>query len=218
MVTFAEKIDAPVASSLMGLGAFPYDNPLHLGLIGMHGHYECNKAAHDCDVLITCGARFSDRVAGNRKKFAPNAEILHIDIDSAEMDKNIVSNYHLRGDLAEVLPILTREIEQLDHSEWRKEIETFRRPFKQLQIGDYVNPQTLIEKIDAATPDDTIVVTDVGQHQLWAAQFYKFKHSRTLLTSGASALWVIQWVRQWAVKWVALTKQLLCLQATAASI
>ena len=184
LVTFAEKIDAPVASSLMGLGAFPYDNPLHLGLIGMHGHYECNKAAHDCDVLITCGARFSDRVAGNRKKFAPNAEILHIDIDSAEMDKNIVSNYHLRGDLAEVLPILTREIEQLDHSEWRKEIETFRRPFKQLQIGDYVNPQTLIEKIDAATPDDTIVVTDVGQHQLWAAQFYKFKHSRTLLTSG----------------------------------
>ena len=184
LVTFAEKIDAPVASSLMGLGAFPYDNPLHLGLIGMHGHYECNKAAHDCDVLITCGARFSDRVAGNRKKFAPNAEILHIDIDSAEMDKNIVSNYHLRGVLAEVLPILTREIEQLDHSEWRKEIETFRRPFKQLQIGDYVNPQTLIEKIDAATPDDTIVVTDVGQHQLWAAQFYKFKHSRTLLTSG----------------------------------
>lgn len=184
LITFAEKIDAPVASSLMGLGAFPYDNPLHLGLIGMHGHFECNKAAHDCDVLITCGARFSDRVAGNRKKFAPNAEILHIDIDSAEMDKNIVSNYHLRGDLADVLPILTREIEQLDHSEWRAEIEGFRRPFKQLQIGDYVNPQTLIEKIDSATPDDTIVVTDVGQHQLWAAQFYKFKYPRTLLSSG----------------------------------
>lgn len=184
LITFAEKIDAPVASSLMGLGAFPYDNPLHLGLIGMHGHFECNKAAHDCDVLITCGARFSDRVAGNRKKFAPNAEILHIDIDSAEMDKNIVSNYHLRGDLADVLPILTREIEQLDHSEWRAEIESFRRPFNQLQIGDYVNPQTLIEKIDAATPDDTIVVTDVGQHQLWAAQFYKFKYPRTLLSSG----------------------------------
>ncbi|HBM03943.1 MAG TPA: biosynthetic-type acetolactate synthase large subunit [Ruminococcaceae bacterium] len=184
LITFAEKIDAPVASSLMGLGAFPYDNPLHLGLIGMHGHFECNKAAHDCDVLITCGARFSDRVAGNRKKFAPNAEILHIDIDSAEMDKNIVSNYHLRGDLADVLPILTRKIEQLDHSEWRAEIEGFRRPFNQLQIGDYVNPQTLIEKIDAATPDDTIVVTDVGQHQLWAAQFYKFKYPRTLLSSG----------------------------------
>ena len=184
LITFAEKIDAPVVSSLMGLGAFPYNHPLHLGLIGMHGHFECNKAAHDCDVLITCGARFSDRVAGNRKKFAPNAEILHIDIDNAEMDKNIYSNYHLRGDLKEVIPILTRAIEQLDHKDWIDEVNRYRRPFDQLQIGDFVNPQTLIEKIDAATDDDTIVVTDVGQHQLWAAQFYKFKQPRTLLTSG----------------------------------
>ena len=184
LITFAEKIDAPVVSSLMGLGAFPYNHPLHLGLIGMHGHFECNKAAHDCDVLITCGARFSDRVAGNRKKFAPNAEILHIDIDNAEMDKNIYSNYHLRGDLKEVIPILTRAIEQLDHKDWIDEVNSYRRPFDQLQIGDFVNPQTLIEKIDAATDDDTIVVTDVGQHQLWAAQFYKFKQPRTLLTSG----------------------------------
>ena len=184
LVTFAEKIDAPVVSSLMGLGAFPNGHPLHLGLIGMHGHFECNKAAHDCDVLITCGARFSDRVAGNRKKFAPNAEILHIDIDAAEMDKNIVSNYHLRGDLADILPMLTQKTEQLDHSEWRAEVEAFRRPFNQLQIGDFVNPQTLIESIDAKTADDAIVVTDVGQHQLWAAQFYKFNATRTLLTSG----------------------------------
>lgn len=184
LITFAEKIDAPVVSSLMGLGAFPNGHPLHLGLIGMHGHFECNKAAHDCDVLITCGARFSDRVAGNRAKFAPNAEILHIDIDSAEMDKNIFSNYHLRGDLKDVLPLVTKNIEQLDHSEWKAEVETFKRPFVQLQIEDYVNPQTLIEKIDAVTDDDAIVVTDVGQHQLWAAQFYKYKQPRTLLTSG----------------------------------
>lgn len=184
LITFAEKIDAPVVSSLMGLGAFPHGHPLHLGLIGMHGHFEANKAAHDCDVLIVAGARFSDRVAGNRKKFAPNAEILHIDIDAAEMDKNIVSNYHLRGDLAEVLPKLTMAVEQLDHSEWKNEIAGYKHPFCQLQIGDYVNPQTLIEKIDAATPDDTIIVTDVGQHQLWAAQFYKYKHPHTLLTSG----------------------------------
>lgn len=184
LVKFAEKIDAPVVSSLMGLGAFPNGHPLHLGLIGMHGHFECNKAAHDCDVLIVAGARFSDRVAGNRAKFAPNAEILHIDIDSAEMDKNIVSNYHLRGDLAVVLPILTDAVEQQDHSVWRKAIESFKRPFNQLQIGDYVNPQTLIEKIDNATADDAIIVTDVGQHQLWAAQFYKFKTPRTLLSSG----------------------------------
>ncbi len=184
LIKFAEKVDAPVVSSLMGLGAFPNGHPLHLGLIGMHGHFECNKAAHDCDVLITCGARFSDRVAGNREKFAPNAEILHIDIDSAEMDKNINSNYHLRGNLNELLPALTTVLDQLDHSDWKAEVNTFKRPFNQMQIGDYVNPQTLIEKIDAATADDTIVVTDVGQHQLWAAQFYKYVQPRTLLTSG----------------------------------
>lgn len=184
LVTFAEKIDAPVVSSLMGLGAFPNGHELHVGFIGMHGRFEANKAAHDCDVLITCGARFSDRVAGNRARFAPNAEILHIDIDAAEMDKNINSNYHLRGNLNEILPQLTCAIEQLDHTEWKQEINSFKRPFKQVQIEDYVNPQTLIEKVDECTPDDTIVVTDVGQHQMWAAQFYKYKMPRTLLTSG----------------------------------
>lgn len=184
LIKFAEKLDAPVASTLMGLGAFPNGHPLHLGLIGMHGRFECNKAAHDCDVLITCGARFSDRVAGNRARFAPNAEIVHIDIDPAEMDKNIISNFHLKGDLSEVLPVLTNLIGQCDHSEWRQEIAASKRPFIQNQIGDYVNPQTLIEYIDSKTADDTIVVTDVGQHQLWAAQFYKFTQPRTLLTSG----------------------------------
>lgn len=184
LIKFAEKIDAPVVSSLMGLGAFPNGHPLHLGLIGMHGHFVSNKAAHDCDVLITCGARFSDRVAGNRKKFAPNAEILHIDIDAAEMDKNIVSNYHLRGDLKSILPMITDAVEQLDHTEWKNEVNAAKRPFVQLQIGDYVNPQTLIEKIDGATDNNAVIVTDVGQHQLWAAQFYKFKEPRTFLTSG----------------------------------
>ena len=183
-ITFAEKIDTPVVSTLMGLGAFPNGHPLHLGLIGMHGRFECNKAAHDCDVLITCGARFSDRVAGNRKMFAPNAEILHIDIDAAEMDKNINSNYHVKGDLKDVIPLITREIEQLDHSDWIKELNSFRHPFNQNQIGDYVNPQKLIEKVDESTDDNTIIVTDVGQHQLWAAQFYKYKAPRTLLSSG----------------------------------
>lgn len=184
LVTFAEKIDAPVVSSLMGLGAFPNGHELHLGLIGMHGHFECNKAAHECDVLITCGARFSDRVAGNRAKFAPNAEILHIDIDTAEMDKNINSNYHLRGDLKEVIPMLTCAVEQQDHSEWKALVNSWKRPFIQQEIGDFVNPQKVIEAVDRKTPDDTIIVTDVGQHQLWAAQFYKYKLPRTLLTSG----------------------------------
>jgi acetolactate synthase-1/2/3 large subunit len=168
----------------MGIGAFPYGHPLHLGLIGMHGHYECNRAAHDCDVLIACGARFSDRVAGDRGKFAPNAEILHIDIDAAEMDKNLNSRYHIRGDLKEVIPILTRKSEQLNHSEWKAEIESFKRPFIQQQLDDFVNPQRLIEAIDEMTDDNTVVVTDVGQHQLWAVQFYHFLKPRTLLTSG----------------------------------
>ena len=184
LITFAEKIDAPVVSTLMGLGAFPHGHELHLGLIGMHGRFACNKAAHQCDVLITCGARFSDRVAGNRGKFAPNAEILHIDIDAAEMDKNIHSNYHLRGNINQVIPMLTRAVEQLDHSEWKAEIETWKRPFNQTQIDDFVNPQKVIETVDKLTSDDTVVVTDVGQHQLWAAQFYNYVNPRTLLTSG----------------------------------
>ncbi len=184
LIKFAEKLDAPVASTLMGLGAFPYNHPLHLGLIGMHGRCECNKAAFDCDVLITCGARFSDRVAVSRKEFSPDAEILHIDIDAAEMDKNIVSNYHLKGDLKDVLPLLTSKLEQLDHSEWKSSVEKQKEPFEQAQLGDYVNPQELIEKINSLCNDDAIIVTDVGQHQLWAAQFYKFSKPRTFLSSG----------------------------------
>lgn len=184
LITFAEKIDAPVVSTLMGLGAFPYGHPLHLGLIGMHGHTECNKAAHDCDALIACGARFSDRVTGNRGRFAPHAEILHIDIDAAEMDKNINANYHLRGDLKEVLPQLTRAVEQLDHHEWTEALCRSKTPFRQQSANGYVNPQQLIEAVDRHTPDDALVVTDVGQHQLWTAQFYHFLTPRTLLTSG----------------------------------
>lgn len=184
LITFAEKLDAPVVSSLMGLGAFPNGHPLHVGFIGMHGRFEANKAAHDCDVLIAAGARFSDRVAGNRKKFAPNAEILHIDIDAAEMDKNIVSNYHLRADLNQIIPQLTQAIEQCDHSKWKAEISSWKKPFVQTQIGDFVNPQKVIETVDKYTPDDTVVVTDVGQHQMWVAQYYKYVQPRTQLTSG----------------------------------
>lgn len=181
---FSKKLDAPVVSSLMGLGAFPNGNERYLGLIGMHGRFESNKAASQCDVLVVCGARFSDRVAGNRSKFAPKAEIVHIDIDAAEMDKNVNSNYHLRGDLKEVLSILTDGIEQQSHTDWRNEINGWKRPLIQNQIEDFVNPQKVIEAVDNCTGDDAIVVTDVGQHQLWAAQFYKFKQPRTLLTSG----------------------------------
>lgn len=181
---FAKKIDAPVVSSLMGLGACPNGNDLYLGLIGMHGRFESNKAASQCDVLVTCGARFSDRVAGNRTKFAPKADIIHIDIDPAEMDKNVYSSTHLRGDLKEVLSVLTDNIEQQSHEDWKAEVNSWRRPLIQNQIEDYVNPQKVIEAVDSFTADDTVIVTDVGQHQLWVAQFYKFKQPRTILTSG----------------------------------
>ena len=184
IVEFAEKIDAPVVSSLLGLGTFNSSHSLYVGFIGMHGRFESNRAASQCDVLITCGARFSDRVAGNRVKFASKAEVLHIDIDPAEMDKNVVSNYHLRGDLKEVLPILTNSIDQMEHKEWLDQINEWKHPFVQNQIDDYVNPQKVIETVDKYTPDDTIVVTDVGQHQMWTAQFYKFKQPRTFLSSG----------------------------------
>ena len=184
IMKFAEKTDCPVVSSLMGLGAFPHNHRLYVGLVGMHGRFESNKAASQCDVLITCGARFSDRVAGNRTKFAPKAEVLHIDIDPAEMDKNVVSHYHIHGDLKEVLPLLTKAVDEVKHDEWISEINDWKRPFIQNQIDDYVNPQKVIEAVDANAPDDTIIVTDVGQHQLWAAQFYKYLQPRTLLTSG----------------------------------
>ena len=131
---FAEKLDCPVVSSLMGLGAFDHDSPLYVGLIGMHGRFESNKAASQCDLLIACGARFSDRVAGNRLKFAPKADVIHIDIDPAEMDKNVYSDCHIRGDLKEVLPLLTDSIDKTDHSEWRAEIDGWKRPFVQNQI------------------------------------------------------------------------------------
>lgn len=180
----AEKLDIPVVSSAMGLGAFPCDNPLYVGLIGMHGVFEANKAAHQCDTLIVCGARFSDRVAGNRAKFAPNAEIIHIDIDGAEMDKNVNSSCHLCGDLKGVLSRLVKELEPADHAAWRAEIDDWKRPVTMPDDKNFATPQKVIETVCSMTNDDDIIVTDVGQHQMWVAQYYKFKKPRTFVTSG----------------------------------
>lgn len=184
LVAFAERIDAPVVTSMMGLGGFPSDHPLYVGLIGMHGLFEANKAAHQSDVLIVCGARFSDRVAGNRAKFAPNSAILHIDVDGAEMDKNVYSQYHMRGDLKGVLQRLNKELPQASHPEWKEEINGWKRPITMPDFDGYVTPQRVVETVDALTGDDTVIVTDVGQHQMWVAQYYKFKQPRTLVTSG----------------------------------
>lgn len=184
LLAFAEKLQIPVTSSMMGLGGFPCDNPLYMGLIGMHGRFVANKAAHDCDVLITAGARFSDRVAGNRAKFAPNAKIVHIDIDPAEMDKNVFAHCHIRGDLKQVLAELTKLLDEANHDGWIEELRTIKAPYKKVDFEGYPNPMDIISTIDRLTPDDTIIATDVGQHQLWAAQYYNFRHPRTLVTSG----------------------------------
>lgn len=181
---FAAKIDAPVTDSLMGKGAFPGTDDVYMGMLGMHGTKTANLAVTGCDLLITVGARFSDRVTGNASKFAKNAKILQIDIDPAEINKNIVVDACVIGDVKEVLTRLNERINEAKHEEWiahikdMKEKYPLKYPQKRL-AGPYV-----IEELYRVTNGDAIVVTDVGQHQMWAAQFYKFKQSRTLLTSG----------------------------------
>ncbi len=184
LIKFAEKLDIPVASSMMGLGGFPATHPLYVGLIGMHGVYEANRAAHDCDLLIVAGARFSDRVAGDRLKFAPHAKVVHIDIDPAEMDKNVVSQYHIRGDLKNVLQKLTDKLPKAEHKEWIETINSWKRPIPEQDSTGYVSPKAIIETLDRLTNGDCIIATDVGQHQLWAAQYFKYTFPRQLITSG----------------------------------
>lgn len=181
---FSERVDAPVCDTLMGKGAFNGESPYYLGMLGMHGTKVANLSVTDCDLLITIGARFSDRVTGNAKKFASKAKILHIDVDAAEVNKNIRVNASIIGDCKAVLEILLNRLDQQKHTEWiagalkRKEELPLTYPQEGL-TGPYV-----IEKINELTKGDCIISTDVGQHQMWAAQFFKYKKPRNLLTSG----------------------------------
>lgn len=184
LLQLAEQTDTPVASSMMGLGGFPADHPLYLGMIGMHGAYAANRAAQECDLLIAAGARFSDRVACNRAQFAPHAKIVHIDIDPAEMDKNLFSEYHLRGDLKEVFQRLSESLPRTEHAAWRAQTAAFRQPQPSAPSDGFPTPKQVIETLDRLTPDETQIVTDVGQHQLWTAQYYTFETPRTFITSG----------------------------------
>ena len=180
----ADKIDAPVTDSLMGKGAFPGTDNKYMGMLGMHGTKTANLAVTQCDLLIAVGARFSDRVTGNAKLFAKNAKILQLDIAPAEINKNVIVDACVIGDVTEILKRINAKIEEAKHEEWianvmeMKEKYPLKYPQKRL-AGPYV-----IEELYRVTNGDAIVVTDVGQHQMWAAQFYKFKQSRTLLTSG----------------------------------
>lgn len=188
LAALAHKFDIPVANSIMGLGSFPQDDPLSLGMIGMHGSLVANRAADECDVLIAVGARFSDRVAGNRRAFAASAKIIHIDIDPAEMGKNVAIDLPITGDAREILSRLTDALPQGDHHEWRAELDTIRMDGEQHLarggLDGYIDPRDVIETVDRLTPADTQIVTDVGQHQMWAAQYYTYRQPRTLITSG----------------------------------
>ena len=184
LMEFAEKVDAPVADTLMGKGAFPGEHERYTGMVGMHGTKTSNLGITKSDLLITIGARFSDRVTGNTKRFARNAKILHIDVDAAEINKNILTDASIVGDAKEVLKRLNERLSQQDHHEWVAEIEAMkeRHPLTynpELLTGPYV-----IETLYRLTKGDAIVTTDVGQHQMWAAQFYKYKAPRTFITSG----------------------------------
>ena len=181
---FVEKMNAPICETLMGKGSFDSNNPLYTGMIGMHGSKASNLGVSRCDLLVVIGARFSDRVTGNTKTFAKNAKIIHIDIDAAEIDKNIEADASIIGDAKEVLKKINKILPQQDHSQWNEEIDEIKKKFPLPIITDRLNGPLIIRKLHEVTNGDAIITTDVGQHQMWAAQYYNFTKPRKFITSG----------------------------------
>ncbi|AOY76375.1 biosynthetic-type acetolactate synthase large subunit [Clostridium formicaceticum] len=185
LVAFAEKVKAPVCCTLMGLGGFPATHELFTGMIGMHGTKSSNLAATKCDLLIAIGARFSDRVISKVEAFAPNAQVLHIDIDPAEINKNIRSHYHIIGDVKEVLKRLNKKLAPQENQPWMEQVKTWKEKYPLGYKKDgRLKPQYVIEKIYEMTKGEAIITTEVGQNQMWTAQYYKFTKSRTFISSG----------------------------------
>ncbi len=181
---FVHKVDAPVADTLMAKGAFDGEDELYTGMVGMHGTKASNLGITKCDLLIAIGVRFSDRVIGNAKTFAKNAKILHIDIDQAEVNKNIKTDAAIIGDVKAVLKKLNSKLDKLNHAEWVSEVKELKAKYPLFYPEGTLCGPYVIEKIYEATKGDAIICTDVGQHQMWAAQFYKYKNPRSFLTSG----------------------------------
>lgn len=181
---FVKKIDAPVTDSLMGKGAFDGSDPLYTGMLGMHGTKASNYGVSECDLLIAIGARFSDRVTGNASKFANKAKILHFDVDAAEINKNVKADACVIGDALEILKRVNAKLAQADNHEWIEHIQEYKEKYPLTYNKNGFNGPMIMEKIYEITGGDAIITTDVGQHQMWAAQYYKFKNPRTLLTSG----------------------------------
>ncbi len=181
-----EKIDAPVGCSIMGLTAIPDSNPRKLGMTGMHGRFAASKAKNNADLVITLGARFSDRATGNVAKFCKGAKIIHIDVDAAELDKNVTVDLGIRGDVKNALTRIIAKVEAKKNPAWWEEItgiEKFEAENAAAQIGS-LTPYDVIATVNSYLPDDTPVATDVGQHQMWTAQKYHFENPRTFMTSG----------------------------------
>lgn len=181
---FAELVDAPVCDSLMGKGAFDGTDEHYTGMVGMHGTKTSNYGVSNCDMLIVLGARFSDRVVGNAKKFASHAKILQIDVDPAEINKNIIVDASIIGDVNEVLKRLNKRLSRQNHAEWRQKIHDYETKYPLSYDKEVLSGPSVIEEIYRQTKGNAIISTDVGQHQMWAAQYYRYKNPRMLLTSG----------------------------------
>ena len=180
----AAKMNAPVCDTLMGKGAFDGHDPLYTGMIGMHGTKTSNFGVMECDLLVALGARFSDRVVGNPKRFAENAKVVHIDIDAAEIHKNIHADAFVVGDLKEILTKLNPMIEQKSNDEWVAHIMEMKEKYPLSYDSSALSCPFVMEELDRVTKGQAIVTTDVGQHQMWAAQYYKYSEPRTFLSSG----------------------------------
>jgi len=181
---FAEKINAPVCDTLMAKGAFDGGNELYTGMIGMHGTKASNLGVSDCDLLIALGARFSDRVVGNVSKFAAKAKVIHIDIDAAEINKNVITCVGIVGDLKEVLAKLNAVLTPKSHPEWINRIKELKEKFPLNYNQEGLSCPFVMEEIYRLTDGDAVITTDVGQHQMWASQYYKYSKPRTFLSSG----------------------------------
>ncbi len=184
MDEFIRRIDAPTAITMMGAGGIEGRNPLATGMIGMHGSQASNLACASCDLLIAIGCRFSDRVALNPDSFAKQAQIVQIDIDRAEINKNVRTDHHIVGDAKRVLTILNEKLPELRHDEWTERILSLPRETVYEEGGETLNPKQVLSTIAELMPEDTIVATDVGQHQMWAIQHFHFDYPGQLLTSG----------------------------------
>lgn len=180
LLAFADRVDAPVVSTLMGLGAVPADDPRMLGMLGMHGTHAANIAMQRCDLLIAVGVRFSDRALGNAATFAAQAKVLHIDIDRAEINKNVSTTLHITGDARVVLDLLLPRVEQKDNTQWMQQARSMMEEYLSDELFE---PRKILRQMAAITPEIT-VATDVGQHQMWTAQHFPFLHPRQLITSG----------------------------------